>query len=73
MITNPSQGILTSFAQLRVPSNEPSKPKGKGMMNRKGNFTKVSDNQTKPPAIVSKEIQMYINGKRKNGGINESA
>ena len=42
-------------------------------MNRKGNFTKVSDNQTKPPAIVAKEIQMYINGKRKNGGMNESA
>ncbi len=73
MITNPSQGILSSFAQLRVPSNEPSKPKGKGMMNRKSNFTKVSDNQTKPPAIVAKEIQMYINGKRKNGGMNESA
>ena len=42
-------------------------------MNRKGNFTKVSDNQTKQPAIVAKEIQMYINGKRKNGGMNESA
>ena len=72
MITNPAQGILSSFAQLRVPSNEPSKPKGKGMMNRKGNFTKLSDNQTKQPAIVAKEIQMYINGKRKNGGMNES-
>ena len=65
MITNPSQGILTSFAQLRVPSNEPSKPKGKGMMNRKGNFTKVSDNQIKPPAIVAKEIQMYIKSKNR--------
>ena len=73
MITNPSQGILNSFSQLQIKSNEPSKPKGKGMMNRKGNFTKVSDNQTKPPAIVAKEIQMYINGKRKNGGMNESA
>ena len=65
MITNPSQGILTSFAQLRVPSNEPSKPKGKGMMNTKGNFTKVSDNQTKQPAIVAKEIQMYIKSKNR--------
>ena len=65
MITNPSQGILNSFSQLQIKSNEPSKPKGKGMMNRKGNFTKVSDNQIKPPAIVAKEIQMYIKSKNR--------
>ena len=65
MITNTSQGILNSFSQLQSKSNEPSKPKGKGMMNRKGNFTKVSDNQIKPPAIVAKEIQMYIKSKNR--------
>lgn len=65
MITNPSQGILSSFSQLQTKSNEPSKPKGNGMMNRKSNFTNVKDNQPKPPALVAKEIQMYVRGKNR--------
>lgn len=65
METNPARNILSSFSQLQVPSNIPTKPKGNGMMNRKGNFTKVNENQPKPPAIVAKEIQMYIRNKNR--------
>jgi hypothetical protein len=65
MITNPTRGILSSFSQLEIPSTKPSKPKGNGMMNRKSNFTNVKDNQPKPPALVAKEIQMYIRGKNR--------
>jgi hypothetical protein len=65
MITNPTRGILSSFSQLEIPSTKLSKPKGNGMMNRKSNFTNVKDNQPKPPALVAKEIQMYIRGKNR--------
>ena len=73
MITNPAQGILSSFNKLQIPSDKPMKPKGNGMMNRKGNFTKASDNQPTQPAITAKRLQMYIRKNRKNGGMNESA
>lgn len=72
MITNPAQGILSSFNKLQIPSNKPMKPKGNGMMNRKGNFTKVSEQPTQP-AIIAKQLQMHIRKNRKNGGMNESA
>ena len=72
MITNPTGGILSSFSQLEIPSNKPSKPKGNGMMNRSNNFTKTST-QPNQPALVAKQLQMYIRKNRKNGGMNESA
>ena len=56
MITNPAQGILSSFNKLQLPSTKPSKPKGNGMMNRSNNFTKMST-QSKQPAITAKQIQ----------------
>ena len=65
MITNPSQGILSSFAKLETEFNKTVKPKGNGMMNRKGNFIKANEYQPKPPAIVAKEIQMYIKNKNR--------
>lgn len=64
MITNPTAGILSSFSQLDIPSNKPSKPKGNGMMNRSNNFTKMST-QSKQPAITAKQIQMHIRGKNR--------
>ncbi len=64
MITNPTAGILSSFSQLDIPSNKPSKPKGNGMMNRSNNFTKTSM-QSKQPAITAKQIQMHIRGKNR--------
>ncbi len=74
MITNPTRGILSSFSQLEIPSNKPSKPKGNGMMNRKGNFTPVDEKQDKPPILEAKEIQMYIRSKnKKRNGLNETA
>jgi len=72
MITNPTGGILSSFSKLDIPSNKPSKPKGNGMMNRSNNFTKTST-QPNQPALVAKQLQMYIRKNRKNGGMNESA
>ena len=49
MITNPAQGILSSFNKLQLPStNKPSKPKGNGMMNRSNNFTKTSTQPNQP-------------------------
>ena len=73
MITNPAQGILSSFNKLQIPSDKPMKPKGNGMMNRKSNFTNVGDNQPTQPAITAKQIQMYVRKNRKNGGMNEPA
>jgi hypothetical protein len=73
MITNPAQGILSSFNKLQIPSDKPMKTKGSGMMNRKSNFTNVSDNQPTQPAITAKQIQMYVRKNRKNGGMNEPA
>ena len=64
MITNPTAGILSSFSQLDIPSNKPSKPKGNGMMNRSNNFTKMFT-QSKQPAIIAKQIQMHIRGKNR--------
>ena len=72
MITNPAQGILSSFNKLQLPSTKPSKPKGNGMMNRSNNFTKTST-QPNQPALVAKQLQMHIRKSRKNGGMNESA
>ena len=72
MITNPAQGILSSFNKLQIPSDKPMKPKGNGMMNRSNNFTKTST-QPNQPALVAKQLQMYIRKNRKNGGMNESA
>ena len=56
MITNPAQGILSSFNKLQIPSDKPMKPKGNGMMNRKDNFTKTSDNQPTQPAIIERMV-----------------
>ena len=73
MITNPAQGILSSFNKLKIPTDKPVKPKGNGMMNRSSNFTKANDSQPTQPAIIAKQLQMYIRKNRKNGGMNESA
>ena len=71
MITNPAEGILSSFNKLKLPTDKPVKPKGNGMMNRSSNFSKES-NQPLQPAVKAKQTQMYIRKSRKNGGMNES-
>jgi len=70
METQPSPGILTSFEKLGTPSSQPTKPKGKGMMNRKSNFRQVEP-QSKQPVLTVREIQLYIRSKNpKRGGMN---
>ena len=72
--TVPATRIISNFQKLNVPSEAPPKPKSKGMMNRKGNFTPVDEKQDKPPIIAAKEIQMYIRSKnKKRNGLNETA
>jgi len=70
--TAPATGILSSFEKIQLPSKNPSKPKGNGMMNRKSNFT-TNTEQTKNPALIVREKQLYIRSKNpKKGGSYET-
>ena len=69
MITNPTLQILNSFAKLKLPEKE-AKPKSMGMMSRSRTPVQEMSDTEKQPAIISKEIQMYIRNARntqKNG------
>jgi len=72
--TAPATRIISNFQKLDIPSEAPPKPKGNGMMNRKGNFTPIDEKEDKQPIIKAKEIQMYIRSKnKKRNGLNETA
>ena len=74
MDTEPARRIISNFQKLDIPSEAPPKPKGNGMMNRKGNFTPIDEKEDKQPIIKAKEIQMYIRSKnKKRNGLNETA
>ena len=71
---SPSVGIISNFNKLQLPSDQPMKPKGNGMMNRtKSSYTDTTK-QDEQPAVKAKRIQMYIRSKntKRNGEMNES-
>ena len=71
---SPSVGIISNFNKLQLPSDQPMKPKGNGMMNRTKSSYTDTKKQDEPPVVKAKRIQMYIRSKNKkrNGEMNES-